>query len=95
MGLYVIPIIESNDRLLRLAQVCNWLGFINFLYSCVPLGNKLRIYSAPIIANKNAFKFLLIVEKNIFPPGLRSFEHVFIIEFEAPQTRRKDILFNN
>jgi len=79
MGLYVMPIIESNDRLLRLAQVCNWLGFMNFLYSCVPFGNKLRIYSAPIIANKNAFKFLLIVEKNIFPPGLRSFEQYLLL----------------
>ena len=40
------------------------------------MGNKLRMYSAPIIAKRKDFGFLLIVEKNTSPPGLHKSEQV-------------------
>jgi len=43
----------------------------------VPLGKILNIYSAPTIAVTQDLGFLLIVDKNKWPPGFKSSQHVF------------------
>ena len=58
-------------------HVRNSLFDKNFSQSCVPMGNHLKIYSAPNIANKYDFKFLLIVATNIIPLFFIKFEHLF------------------
>ena len=57
---------------------CNSSGFINLFQSCVPIGSHLKIYSAPSIANKYDFGFLLIVEKKIIPSFFKSLEQIYI-----------------
>ena len=53
---------------------------MNFSYVCVPFGKRFSIYSAPMIANKNDFGFLLRVEKKIFPSGFNNFAQVATTE---------------
>src|SRR5574344_1897477 len=51
----------------------NWassLGRRNLLYSCVPVGSILRMYSAATMARPNDLMLRFNVEKKTQPPGL-------------------------
>ena len=59
-----MPIVSTNSRFDFLAISSISEGLINFEYWWVPTGRSLSICSAPIIAERNDLKFLLMVEKN-------------------------------
>ena len=77
IGLNFKPWISEIDKSLFSSICLISDGLINFSYSCVPFGNKFKIYSAPTIAKRNDLGFLLMVEKKMSPFFLQRSAHVF------------------
>ena len=71
MGLYVKPHKSTTSKFDSLSHWHNSEGLISFSYSCVPFGNKFKIYSPPKIAPRYDLIFLLIVDKKSSPSGFK------------------------
>ena len=80
-GIMFIATINKNLKSYIFAIISKSCGVKNLSQSWVPIGNHLKIYSAPNTPNIYDFKFLLIVATNMIPFFLINLEQFCINRF--------------